>query len=141
MSAQRNMFLQRLVSSTEYEKNVRASAPHFVSVTSEGNRGHRRSRQQRPEREKSKDEGAFMYYVPRRDLPSAQHRKGDSRPQLQINQPYPSQRAERTMLQQAWHIVNATDPLLDSDDENPDEHIRLDYSRRLHVMASLRRFP
>jgi hypothetical protein len=34
MSAQRNMFLQRLVSSTEYEKNVRASAPHFVSGTS-----------------------------------------------------------------------------------------------------------
>lgn len=31
MSAQRNAFLQRLVSSTEYEKNAKASAPHFVS--------------------------------------------------------------------------------------------------------------
>jgi len=33
MSAQRNAFLQRLVSSSEYEKNARASAPHFVSGT------------------------------------------------------------------------------------------------------------
>lgn len=33
MSAQRNAFLQRLVSSTEYEKNAKASAPHFVSGT------------------------------------------------------------------------------------------------------------
>ncbi|KAI0762831.1 hypothetical protein C8Q74DRAFT_1371814 [Fomes fomentarius] len=34
---------------------------------------------------------------------------------------------ERSMLQQAWHVVNATDPLDDSDREE-DEHVRLDYS-------------
>lgn len=92
-----------------------------MPVTSEGRRDHRRSRQQRQEREKSKAEGPFMYYVPRRDSPSAQHRKRgeewhfaryqelkwilDSRSQLQISQPYPSQRAERTMLQRAIDFV------------------------------------
>ena len=95
MSAQRNAFLQRLVSSTEYEKNAKASAPHFVSGTlspvfhptgckltrsgaPEGHRDIRRSRQQRQERESFGDEGAFMYYVPRRDLPlSITQKRGD----------------------------------------------------------------
>lgn len=27
-------------------------------------------------------------------------------------------------------MVTSTDPLLDSDEENPDEHVRLDYSER-----------
>jgi hypothetical protein len=27
----------------------------------------------------------------------------------------------------AWHAVKTTDPLLDSDEENPDDHVRLDY--------------
>ncbi|KAF8222598.1 hypothetical protein L208DRAFT_1413137 [Tricholoma matsutake] len=137
MSAQRNAFLQRLVSSTEYEKNAKASAPHFVS---EGHSDFHRPRQQRQERERFRDEGAFMYYVPRRDLPLSVAQKKDSQFQLQNNQTRPSQWADRTMLQQAWHIVNTTDPLLDSDDENPDEHVRLDYSRRLSVISSLRRF-
>lgn len=30
----------------------------------------------------------------------------------------------------AWHMVTTSDPLLDSDDEDPDEHVRLDYSER-----------
>ncbi|KAG6831266.1 hypothetical protein H0H92_011776 [Tricholoma furcatifolium] len=30
----------------------------------------------------------------------------------------------RTMLEQAWHIVTTTDPLLDSDEEGADEHLR-----------------
>lgn len=28
----------------------------------------------------------------------------------------------------AWHVINTRDVLLDSDDENFDEHDRLDYS-------------
>lgn len=28
----------------------------------------------------------------------------------------------------AWHIVNTTDPLIDSDDELGDEYVRQDYS-------------
>ncbi|KAI0757158.1 hypothetical protein C8Q80DRAFT_1215864 [Daedaleopsis nitida] len=44
---------------------------------------------------------------------------------------------ERSMLQQAWHVINATDPLEDSDKEE-DEHVRLEYNRRLRVLARLR---
>lgn len=29
---------------------------------------------------------------------------------------------------EAWHIVNTTDPLGDSDDEVMDDHVRKDYS-------------
>ncbi|KAF5377568.1 hypothetical protein D9615_005225 [Tricholomella constricta] len=45
----------------------------------------------------------------------------------------------RSMLQQAWHIVTTTDPLLDSDEEGADEHLRYDYIRRLKVINALRR--
>ncbi|EIN13536.1 hypothetical protein PUNSTDRAFT_79135 [Punctularia strigosozonata HHB-11173 SS5] len=46
---------------------------------------------------------------------------------------------ERTMLQQAWYSVISTDPLIDSDEEEyPDEHHRLDYQRRLHILSRLR---
>jgi len=45
----------------------------------------------------------------------------------------------RSMLQQAWHIVTTTDPLLDSDEEGADEHLRYDYIRRLKVINELRR--
>jgi len=47
------------------------------------------------------------------------------------------------MLQNAWHIVNSTDPLADSDDEseNKDEHMLRDYSYRVDVLSNLlRRF-
>lgn len=29
---------------------------------------------------------------------------------------------------ESWHIINAIDPLVDSDDEIGDDHVRLDYS-------------
>ncbi|PFH54660.1 hypothetical protein AMATHDRAFT_185387 [Amanita thiersii Skay4041] len=34
---------------------------------------------------------------------------------------------ERTMLEQAWHSIMTTDPLVDSDEELQDEHARRDY--------------
>jgi len=46
---------------------------------------------------------------------------------------------ERSMFQQAWHLVITTDPLVDSDEEQPDEHVRLDYTRRLQTLRRLRR--
>ncbi|KAH0590497.1 hypothetical protein H2248_000644 [Termitomyces sp. 'cryptogamus'] len=45
----------------------------------------------------------------------------------------------RSMLEQAWHIVTTTDPLLDSDEEGADEHLRHDYIQRLKVINALRR--
>ncbi|KIJ68228.1 hypothetical protein HYDPIDRAFT_106378 [Hydnomerulius pinastri MD-312] len=48
---------------------------------------------------------------------------------------------QRTMLQHAWHTVLNSDPLVDSDEERPDEHIRLDYNRRVQVINRLRGRP
>ncbi|THH10536.1 hypothetical protein EW145_g1248 [Phellinidium pouzarii] len=45
---------------------------------------------------------------------------------------------ERTMLQHAWHVINTTDPLIESDGEQGDEHVRLDYTRRLKTLKRLR---
>ncbi|KAI5116745.1 hypothetical protein M0805_000439 [Coniferiporia weirii] len=45
---------------------------------------------------------------------------------------------KRTMLQHAWHIVTTTDPLMNSDEEQGDEHVRLDYTRRLRTLKRLR---
>jgi hypothetical protein len=35
---------------------------------------------------------------------------------------------------EAWHIVATTDPLMDSDEEHPDEHVHLDYSESHSVV-------
>ncbi|TCD67014.1 hypothetical protein EIP91_000634 [Steccherinum ochraceum] len=43
----------------------------------------------------------------------------------------------RSMLEHAWHMNNTIDPLEDSDNE-ADEHVRLDYNRRLRVLSRLR---
>jgi len=45
------------------------------------------------------------------------------------------------MVEHAWHVVTSTDPLLDSDEELADEHVRLDYTRRINVIARLRGRP
>jgi len=49
--------------------------------------------------------------------------------------------APRTMLQHAWHTVLNSDPLVDSDEECPDEHLRVDYNRRMQVINRLRGRP
>lgn len=33
----------------------------------------------------------------------------------------------------AWHLVSTTDPLADSDDDNADEHVRLDYGKLIGI--------
>ncbi|KAF9535824.1 hypothetical protein CPB83DRAFT_842414 [Crepidotus variabilis] len=39
------------------------------------------------------------------------------------------------MIQQAWHVISSTDPLVDSDDEDGgDEYTRDDYLQRLEVI-------
>ncbi|KAI6153413.1 hypothetical protein BKA82DRAFT_4089737 [Pisolithus tinctorius] len=45
---------------------------------------------------------------------------------------------QRNMLQHAWHMVRNSDPLADSDEECPDIHTRLDYSKRIQVISRLR---
>ncbi|KAG1755075.1 uncharacterized protein EDB91DRAFT_271327 [Suillus paluster] len=48
---------------------------------------------------------------------------------------------ERNMLQHAWHTVMTTDPLVDSDEECHDSHVRTDYVKRMQVISRLRGRP
>ena len=41
------------------------------------------------------------------------------------------------LLLDAWHVVNTTDPLVDSDEENADEYVRTDYSKVDHISTVL----
>ncbi|KAF4622985.1 hypothetical protein D9613_001974 [Agrocybe pediades] len=64
------------------------------------------------------------------------------RPEMPVHRPTSSFAPQpRTMFQQAWHLATSTDPLLDSDEEIMDEHARVDYSRRLSIIARLRKKP
>ncbi|TFK40970.1 hypothetical protein BDQ12DRAFT_416891 [Crucibulum laeve] len=137
MSNQRNAFLQRLVSSIEYEKKAKSSAPHFVSAVPET--GHRKRTRHFASETSTKDEGAFLYYVPSKvePTPSRNMIKGHG---SEIQNTATTQE-ERTLLQQAWHIVTTTDPLIDSDEEDADQNARLDYTRRLDVINRLRGRP
>ncbi|KAF7306683.1 hypothetical protein MIND_00460000 [Mycena indigotica] len=45
---------------------------------------------------------------------------------------------ERSMLDQAWHVVMNHDPLEDSSEESQDEGTAIDYSRRLSILTQLR---
>ncbi|KAH8110654.1 hypothetical protein DFH11DRAFT_1619488 [Phellopilus nigrolimitatus] len=59
-------------------------------------------------------------------------------PPVQYEIVYAPPSPERTMLQHAWHTISTTDPLVDSDNEQGDEHVRLDYTRRLKTLNRLR---
>ncbi|KAF8912855.1 hypothetical protein CPB84DRAFT_1833204 [Gymnopilus junonius] len=115
MSNHRNLFLQKLVSSSEGDKKSKTSAPHFVTETGNDLPRH------------PKDERSFLFYVPSREA--------------QPPQPQVPRRHERNMLQHAWHMAVTRDPLADSDDEVVDQNTRLDYTRRLSVITRIRKRP
>ncbi|KAF5382884.1 hypothetical protein D9757_006355 [Collybiopsis confluens] len=69
MSAQRNSFLQKLVTIVENERKSKPAAPHFVPAAS--STSYVRTRSSKKQSDSSKSEsGPFMYYVPGED-PSA----------------------------------------------------------------------
>ncbi|KAJ3809662.1 hypothetical protein F5876DRAFT_77539 [Lentinula aff. lateritia] len=72
MSAQRNSFLQKLVSTMESEKKSKPAAPHFVTAAPQSISNPHRTRSTRRHPEPSKEDGPFMYYVPGED-PSVSH--------------------------------------------------------------------
>lgn len=143
MTAQRNLFLQRLVASVESEKKSKNLAlPHFVPAPEAAPPRPRSTRQTQDA--PPNDDTHFMYYVPspsrEREPPPPPVRPPS--PVVPVIEPhrysYSGPRhhgEERTMLEQAWHIVNTTDPLADSDDDEViDDDIRQDYKRRLDVI-------
>ncbi|KAE9410873.1 hypothetical protein BT96DRAFT_961574 [Gymnopus androsaceus JB14] len=108
MSAQRNLFLQKLVTSMESEKKTKPAAPHFVPTVPNPNTPATRTRSSRRHQEPSKEDGPFMYYVPGEDT--------------------------STPRPKAWRSVMTSDPLLDSDEENGnDDELRTDYGSFVHV--------
>ncbi|KDQ63831.1 hypothetical protein JAAARDRAFT_170061 [Jaapia argillacea MUCL 33604] len=139
MSNRRSLFLQKLVHAGENEKrsNPPAQPPPPKDM------GARRHRVPHPAVHQASRGETFHHYVPKdrdqnrpRNLqprvnPSAQ-------PQLAHTAGVYHAEPERTMLQHAWHAVMTADPLMDSDEEIPDDHIRRDLERRLRVINRLR---
>ncbi|KAF8140074.1 hypothetical protein EV363DRAFT_1153182 [Boletus edulis] len=128
MSAQRNIFLQRLVNSLENEKkakNALASSSQRVPESSSY-----RSRPSRQPHDGVREKPYIHYLPPPRPAPASQptEKPTDSN----------SHGPQRTMLQHAWHVVTSTDPLADSDEELMDEHVRNDYNQRIAVISRLR---
>ncbi|KXN89841.1 Ino eighty subunit 1 [Leucoagaricus sp. SymC.cos] len=146
MTAQRNLFLQRLVASVEGEKKSKnTAAPHFIPAAPEAAPPRSRSTRQTHD-SPPKDDLGFMYYVPgpsheREPPPLPVHPPSPVAPVMEQPRRYsysgPRHHGEeRTMLEQAWHIVNTRDPLIDSDDDEIiDDDVRQDYRRRLDIIS------
>ncbi|OJT12632.1 Ino eighty subunit 1 [Trametes pubescens] len=144
MSAQRSKFLRELVDEMEMEKRRKKNPlpppppmpstsysaqemavlrqARYAASEGPGSRGSSHSHESRPLAQSS-------YASTSRPLPQLEPFRGDTTGED------PTQ--ERTMLNQAWHVINTADPLEDSDKEG-DDHVRLEYNRRLRVLARLR---
>ncbi|CDO72386.1 hypothetical protein BN946_scf184977.g85 [Trametes cinnabarina] len=145
MSALRSKFLRELVDEMEAEKRRKKNPPlppppaPSTSYSAQELAVMRQVRAQRQEDPMSR--GSSQSH----EGQGGSHRayESSSRPPIPHLEPFkpdlsgedPHQ--ERTMVQQAWHLINSADPLEDSDKEE-DEHVRLDYNRRLRVLARLR---
>ncbi|KAH8835353.1 hypothetical protein DL96DRAFT_1702345 [Flagelloscypha sp. PMI_526] len=135
-SIERNEFLHRLVNSLENEKKQKPVAPTFVSVpTYKTTNGQN----QPPER----DEG-FLFYVPPQDShPPPPLPAGPVlvlKPTTRASTFSPQLLSKSSMLKQAFISIRKHDPLADSDDEN-DEEMRVQYSKRLDIISRLRGRP
>ncbi|TDL28358.1 hypothetical protein BD410DRAFT_780856 [Rickenella mellea] len=129
MCVQRTAFLQKLVGSVEDKKGKDVFKPPQVLELAP-----RRPRAPRQIYQDGGDEG-FRHYAPNAHMPT---QGADNIPSEDVN--FQGFQPERSMLQHAFHIVSTTDPLADSDEEN-DEHVRLDYERRLRILNRLRGRP
>jgi len=83
-----------------------------------------------PEQQEEEAEPERKREYPSRPTRSRRSHSGPSVPQAE----------RRNLLQHAWQVVSAADPLIDSDEEMVDDlqHVRRDYIQRLHVINRLR---
>ncbi|KAI0651695.1 hypothetical protein C8Q79DRAFT_997031 [Trametes meyenii] len=146
MSALRSKFLRELVDEMEQEKRRKMNTPAppppvpSTSYTTQEIAAFRQARRYgAPEGPGSR--GSSHSHESRPHGYSTQ--ESTSRPLFPLEPYRPADLSgedptvDRTMLQQAWHVVNTADPLDDSDKEG-DDHVRADYARRLRVLARLR---
>ncbi|KAI0639247.1 hypothetical protein C8Q77DRAFT_1045690 [Trametes polyzona] len=149
MSALRSKFLRELVDEMEMEKRRKKNPPplppppapstsysgesdaavlrqvraqRYAASEGPGSRGSSHSHESRPLAHPPFESGP-------RPLRQLEEFRGDTSGE--------DPNEDRSMLQQAWHVINSSDPLEDSDKEE-DEHVRVEYSRRLRVLARLR---
>jgi len=108
------------------DKKIKPHA-HYVTET-----GNNMPRSQRQLLDGPADERSFLFYVPSKEASEPE------RPQRSYHRSGAD--GERTMLQQAWHVMKTVDPLVDSDDEDmSDYNKRIDISRRLDVLTRIRK--
>ncbi|KAG1755081.1 uncharacterized protein EDB91DRAFT_1242285 [Suillus paluster] len=129
MSAQRNLFLQKLVNSIEKEKKTKAAAS--VSRLTEPTSG--RPRPFRTQQEGTRDKPYIHYLPPAPQIThSATTRDLATVALVHLTEICCNMHGRSLLLPIPSH---------DSDEELHDEHVRLDYSRRVDVIARLRGRP
>ncbi|KAI5122351.1 hypothetical protein M0805_004109 [Coniferiporia weirii] len=137
MCAQRTTFLQRLVTTSEAEKKNKSS----FTTTQVLELAPRRTRAPRQIYKGDDKEGGFRHYAPPQppgcsSFSSVQRKSPYATPPPE-GIPFRPEPRHRTMFEHAFHIVSTSDPLAESDDEY-DEHVKVDYDRRLRILNRLR---
>ncbi|KAH9946825.1 hypothetical protein B0H21DRAFT_383887 [Amylocystis lapponica] len=146
MSAHRSKFLKELVDEMEMEKRRKKNPPPIPvpppstsSFSAQELAAIRRPRAHRHAASTSAESSRGSSYS--HEFPTHPHAMVEQNfprvPFTRSEVPPEDPNQERTMLQQAWHNTTTSDPLEDSDQE-ADEHVRLDYNRRLRVLSRLR---
>ncbi|OBZ78781.1 Ino eighty subunit 1, partial [Grifola frondosa] len=117
---------------------LRPITPSFSQQPSNGKPTRTRMQKQREQRgpfTRHPLSHAHAPYLPPPYVPAPYVRHSYSIPRYTVPPPAP----RRSMLEQAWHVVMTTDPLVDSDEEEyADENTRMDYVLRLRIMNRLR---
>ncbi|KAF7319978.1 hypothetical protein MKEN_00781700 [Mycena kentingensis (nom. inval.)] len=134
MTNTRNTFLQRLVFDSIARASSRYGGPHplFENVIIPGMPIPPRQPPPQPDR-------LFWMSDEQRDI-EVQKRisrmKGPHYTKIGRHTPPPG--PDRSMLDQAWHIVTCHDALADSDNESQDEGYTIEYNRRFETLKQLR---
>ncbi|EMD41742.1 hypothetical protein CERSUDRAFT_79380 [Gelatoporia subvermispora B] len=146
MSAHRTKFLRDLVDEMEMERRKKKEPPPTAPpvsppLTTEQLSAIRRQRMQRQgpsatasPAQNSRGSSHTHDYPVMRAAPDPRAQSSRMAPRSHYSE---NTAQERSMLEQAWHLTQTVDPLQDSDEEG-DEHLRLDYGRRLRVLSRLR---
>jgi len=140
MAQTRSRFLQELVAGGELDKATRTlsgSSSHDAEPPSA-----RRSRTQQYYPSDG-NRTTFHHYVPTNGgkVKPAQSVLPAVHASMRTREHWFERRDNYSLLHQVWQRVQKTDSLADSDDEGLDEHARLDYQRRLHVLDLIRPSP
>ncbi|KAH9047582.1 hypothetical protein EDB84DRAFT_1616889 [Lactarius hengduanensis] len=141
MAQTRSRFLQELVAGGELDKTTRTlsgSSSHDIVDAEPSSARRSRTQQYYPS---DGNRTTFHHYIPTNGgkIKSTQSMLPAVHASMRTGEHWLEHRDNYSLLHQAWHRVQNTDPLADSDDEGLDEHARLDYQRRLHVLDLIRR--